>query len=95
MANFYGSPWVLDTVGVVHPDGIARLPIRIKGVQFVGYSTGATDKAVFTDGTHTVIELDGASDKSPVSWTRFGGAPPFRGLTLATLTSGTVVVDVE
>lgn len=90
MANNFRNPWVLDTTGSPVKSGLSI----IKGLTLRGYSTSG-HKAVFQDGAgRTVAELVGVSDLSPVA-IAYTGCFEVNDLSLTTLDSGQVVVDVE
>lgn len=94
MANHYGNPWVIDTLGSLHYDGVTR-PIAIRMLTFRGYGT-ATDKAVVQDAnSDTIFELVGNAGLTPVSFYPGDVSVPLRGLSLTTLDSGRLLVFVE
>ena len=99
MANTYAAPWVLDTASTtvpVHPFGSKTAPIYIRGLTFIGYTTGAADSAVFKNAAgDVVITLTGTADLSPVALYLGSDQNGYRGLYLTTLTSGKVVAVVD
>ncbi len=88
MANNFRNPWVLDTTGAI-TTGV----VLLGSISFQGYST-AGHKAILKDAAgRTISELVGVTSLEPITVSFEGGMNPV-GLTLDTLGSGRVVVEV-